>query len=84
MARMSRKGASTRGAPRTGKFETVRKRSRHLEGVMSIESDNYDLLQKFVTDHGKVIPARLTGASAKQQRQIKRAVRRARVMGIIP
>lgn len=61
-----------------------RKRSRHLEEVTNIGIQDYDLLRKFVTEHGKIIPARLTGASAKQQRQIKRGVRRARVMGLIP
>ena len=58
--------------------------SRHLEGVKDIDPSNYELVQRFVTEHGKIIPARLTGASAKQQRQIKRAVRRARVMGLVP
>ena len=46
--------------------------------------DDYDLLRKFVTDNGKIIAARMTGASAKQQRQIKRGVRRARTMGLLP
>ncbi|MFO7871175.1 MAG: 30S ribosomal protein S18 [Kiritimatiellia bacterium] len=47
--------------------------------------DPYDqeLLDKFVTEHGKILPARFTGANAKQQRQIKRAVGRARVMGLL-
>jgi small subunit ribosomal protein S18 len=42
------------------------------------------LLRRFLTEHGKIMPSRLTGATAKQQRQIKRAVRRLRVMGILP
>ena len=62
----------------------IRKMSRYLEGVKDIEPDNYELIQKFVTDYGKIIPARLTGATAKQQRQIRNAVKRARVMGILP
>ena len=62
----------------------VRKMSRHLEGVKEIDPRNYDLLQRFLTEHGKLMPARLTGASAKQQRQIKKAVRRARTMGLMP
>lgn len=61
----------------------LKKRSRFLEGVKEIDSRNYDLLRKFVTDHGKIMPSRLTGATAKQQRQIKRGVRRARVMGLL-
>lgn len=60
-----------------------RKRARYLEGVKLIRINDYELLQRFVTDHGKIVPSRLTGASAKQQRQIRRGVRRARNMGIL-
>lgn len=63
---------------------TLRKRSRYLEGVTRIDVNDHDFLRKFVTEHGKIIPARLTGATAKQQRQIKLGVRRARNMGLIP
>ena len=62
----------------------VRRRSRYLEGVKDIDPNDYEMLQKFVTEHGKIMPSRLTGATAKQQRQIKQAVRRARTMGILP
>jgi small subunit ribosomal protein S18 len=37
-----------------------------------------------MTERGKIMPARVTGATARQQRQIKRAIRRARVMGLLP
>lgn len=63
---------------------SVRKVSRHLEGVKEIDPNDYDFLRRFLTDHGKIIPARLTGSTAKQQRQIRNAVRRARVMGLLP
>ena len=49
-----------------------------------VDPHDYELLRKFVTEHGKIISSRLSGASAKQQRQIKSAVRRARVLGLIP
>lgn len=62
----------------------IRKKSRHLEGVSDVDPYDYDLIRKFVTEHGKIISSRLSGASAKQQRQIKSAVRRARVLGLIP
>jgi small subunit ribosomal protein S18 len=62
----------------------VRKRSRHLEGVTDININDVDFLKKFVTDHGKILPARSTGATAKQQRQIRAGVRRARTMGLLP
>jgi len=60
------------------------KRSRHLERVKEIDARDYDLLRKFVSEHGKISPARVTGVSAKQQRRLKRFVRRARTIGILP
>jgi small subunit ribosomal protein S18 len=73
-----------RRGPRRKPAGAVRRKSRHLEGVTDIDWKDYNLLQKFVTEHGKIMPTRLTGATAKQQRQIRRAVRRARVMGLLP
>lgn len=64
--------------------EAPRRRSRHLEEVKRINPNDHELMKEFVTEHGKIVPARLLGASARQQRQIKRGVRRARVMGILP
>ena len=59
---------------------------KHLEGVTEIDYKDYELLRKFMTDHGKIISRRLTGASAKQQRQTHRdsgsASEAARVCGI--
>jgi small subunit ribosomal protein S18 len=75
-------GRGPRRRPReTG---TLKKRSRYLEGVTTIDIKDYDFLRKFVTEYGKIIPARLTGANAKQQRRIKQGVRRARNVGLIP
>lgn len=59
------------------------KAARYLEGVKEIRSTDYELLGKLMTEHGKIMPARSIGASAKQQRQIKRSIRRARVMGLL-
>ena len=59
------------------------RRSRHLEGIAIIDFKDYELLKRFTTEQGRIIPRRLTGTSAKQQRQLKRAIRRARVMGLV-
>jgi small subunit ribosomal protein S18 len=59
------------------------RRSRHLESVKQIDPRDYDLLRRLTTDHGKIMPSRITGATAKQQRLVKRYIRRARVMGIL-
>jgi len=78
------RGKGRGGRKRSRRDDGPRKRLRYLEGVKDIDPNDYDFLRKFLTDHGKIVSARLTGATAKQQRQIKRAVRRARVMGLLP
>lgn len=57
---------------------------KYLEGVAEIDYKDSELLKKFMTERGKITPQRITGTSAKQQRQIKRAIRRSRVMGLLP
>ena len=41
-------------------------------------------LQKFITDQRKIIPRRITGLSAKQHRELVRAIKRARQVAILP
>ncbi|MFH0908809.1 MAG: 30S ribosomal protein S18 [bacterium] len=62
----------------------LRKGAKYLEGVKTFDYKDSELLRKFMTERGKVTPRRITGTSAKQQRQITRAIRRARVMGLLP
>lgn len=83
MARANHEGRS-RAHSRDDSAAISRKRSRYLEGVKQIRLNDYELLHRFVTDHGKIIPSRLTGATAKQQREIRHGIRRARNMGILP
>ncbi len=60
-----------------------RKRARVLEGVKSIDYEDMELLRRCTTEYGKIMPARLTGATALQQRRLARAIRRARGMGLL-
>ena len=56
--RTMRAGASARKRGRQGADGPARrKRSRYLDGVTDISPDDYELLRKFVTEHGKIIPA---------------------------
>jgi small subunit ribosomal protein S18 len=41
-------------------------------------------LGRFITDHGKILPARLSGTCARHQRQLASAVKRARFLALIP
>ena len=63
--------------------EKSKRGAKVLAGIEHIDYKDNELLKKFMTERGKITPARLTGAKAKQQRQIKRAIRRARVMGLL-
>ena len=45
--------------------------------------NDIEVLKRYVTEYGKIIPARVTGVTAMQQRQIKKGVRRARNMGLM-
>lgn len=42
------------------------------------------VLRRFLTERGKILPSRQTGNSAKQQRMIARAIKRAREMALLP
>ena len=52
--------------------------------VTYIDYKDVKLLQKYVTEQGKVIPKRITGTSSKYQRQLSIAIKRARHMALLP
>lgn len=54
------------------------------EVVAKIDYKNPQILRSFVTDRGKMIPRRISGASARQQRVISTAIRRARMLALLP
>jgi small subunit ribosomal protein S18 len=49
-----------------------------------IDYKDVELLKDFITETGKIIPARLTGTSAKYQRQLTDAIKRARFLALLP
>ena len=52
--------------------------------IKYIDYKDIKLLQRYVTEQGKIIPKRITGTSAKYQRQLALAVKRARHMALLP
>ncbi|NLG34251.1 MAG: 30S ribosomal protein S18 [Lentisphaerae bacterium] len=74
----------TKRARRDPLDDAGRKRTRLLKADQQVDYRDYEFLRKFMTERGKILPGRVTGANAKQQRQVKRAIRRARVMGLLP
>ena len=49
-----------------------------------IDYKDVDLLKKFITERGKILPRRLTGLTARQQRDLTNAVKRARIVALLP
>ena len=54
------------------------------EGVIEIDYKDTATLKKYVTESGKIVPIRITGTSAKYQRQLARAIKRARYLALLP
>ncbi|MEL6401487.1 MAG: 30S ribosomal protein S18 [Leptolyngbyaceae cyanobacterium] len=49
-----------------------------------IDYKDVDLLRKFVTERGKILPRRISGLTAKQQRDLTTAIKRARMLALLP
>ena len=52
--------------------------------VTYIDYKDTELLKKFISSNGKIIPRRVTGTSAKYQRMLATAIKRARQMALLP
>jgi small subunit ribosomal protein S18 len=49
-----------------------------------IDYKDVKLLQRYVSERGKMVPSRITAVSAKKQRELARAIKRARFLGLLP
>ncbi len=49
-----------------------------------IDYKDVRLLQRFISERGKIVPSRITAVSAKRQRELAKAVKRARFLGLLP
>lgn len=52
--------------------------------IKYIDYKDLDLLRRFLTPQGKIMPRKRTGVSAKNQRKLALAIKRARFMGLLP
>ena len=68
-----------RGGRRRRKFDYIA--ANHID---YIDYKDVDLLKRFISERGKILPRRVTGTSAKNQRKLTVAIKRARVMGLLP
>lgn len=63
-----------------------RRKSCPFSGADAPRIDYKDvrLLQGFISERGKIVPSRITAVSAKKQRELSRAIKRARHLGLLP
>ena len=52
--------------------------------IKKINYKEYKFLRKFITEQGKIIPAHVTGVSAKYQRLITKEIKKARIVALLP
>jgi small subunit ribosomal protein S18 len=53
-------------------------------GITHIDYKEVDMLKKFISERGKILPRRVTGTCAKYQRKLTIAIKRARQMALLP
>jgi len=49
-----------------------------------IDYKDIELLKLFITEQGKILPRRVTGVTVQQQRQLAKAIKRARILSLVP
>lgn len=54
------------------------------DSAPKIDYKDVKLLQRFVSERGKIVPSRITAVSAPRQRELARAIKRARFLGLLP
>ena len=54
------------------------------DNATAIDYKDIKLLQRYLSERGKIVPSRITSVSAKKQRVLSRAIKRARFLGLLP
>ncbi|MCC5958373.1 MULTISPECIES: 30S ribosomal protein S18 [Rhodobacterales] len=54
------------------------------ENSPKIDYKDTRLLQRYISERGKIVPSRITAVSAKKQRELARAIKRARFLALLP
>jgi len=61
-----------------------KKRCKFCAQNIEIDYKDVSLLKQFITEKGKILPARTTGVCAKHQRVLSQAIKRARILALLP
>ncbi len=81
-----RKDAEERGpsGPRRGKGFFKKKVCKFCAQKLKIDYKDIDVMRRFVTERGKILPRRITGTCAKHQRSLAVGIKRARALAFLP
>ncbi|MCJ8279221.1 MAG: 30S ribosomal protein S18 [Rivularia sp. ALOHA_DT_140] len=61
-----------------------RRRLSPIKPGEPIDYKDVDLLRKFITERGKILPRRITGLTSQQQRALTSSIKRARILALLP
>ena len=65
-------------------FRKKREKVCHMCLGKSVDYKDTNIIQKYISENGKILPRRFTGTCAKHQRHVAEQVKRARFMGFVP
>ncbi len=78
-------GAGGPGGPRKpNRFKRRKVSYLTINKITSVDYKNVALLRQFTDDRGKIVPRRRSGATAKEQRMVAIAIKRAREIALLP
>jgi small subunit ribosomal protein S18 len=78
------RGNGGRNGDKGGKVFFKKKVCRFCTQKLKIDYKDADTLRRFITERGKILPRRITGTCAKHQRALSEAIKRARVLALLP
>lgn len=83
---MASRGRSSKNAPRPPRRHTEPDSGRIADAaaIDYVDFKDVELLKRFINEQGKILPRRITGVTAKFQRQLTIAVKRSRHLALIP
>lgn len=65
----------------------IKKKKKKISPIsinQKIDYKDIDLLSLFLTEQGKILPRRATGVTVQQQRKLAKAIKRARILSLLP
>lgn len=76
--------SKSRRPARRQNFRRYNRRRQRQSVPAYVDWKDVEFLERFIPERGKIMPRRISGVSAKDQRRVARAIKRARVMALIP